>query len=51
MNQAEYARWSERAREYGLRVVEDSKVVEQSRQLFYYATDMMSNHKQEKTNV
>lgn len=43
MNDEEYVKWSERARVYGLQVSQDDKVVEQNRQLFYYAVGMRSN--------
>jgi len=35
MDQDEYVKWSERAREYGLQVTKDDGVVEQNRRLFY----------------
>lgn len=37
MNNAEYIKWSERAREYGLVVTKDDGVVEQNWKLFYHA--------------
>ena len=40
MNDEEYVKWPERAREYGLQVTKDDGVVEQNRQLFYQAGQM-----------
>jgi len=40
MDQNEYTKWSKRALEYGCRVAQDDKIVEQNRQLFYKAFDM-----------
>ncbi len=40
MDNTEYVRWSERAREYGLMMSQDEEVVEQNRQLFYTAGQM-----------
>ena len=37
MNDEEYMKWSERAREYGVNVSRDDNVVKQNRQLFYKA--------------
>ncbi len=37
MNNEEYLKWSEEAREYGLQVTKDDGVVEQNRRLFYKA--------------
>jgi glycosyltransferase involved in cell wall biosynthesis len=43
MDQDEHAKWSKRARKYGLQVSQDDKVVEQNRQLFHYTVGMRSN--------
>jgi len=43
MDQDEHAKCSKRAREYGLQVSQDDKVVEQNRQLFHYAVGMRNN--------
>jgi glycosyltransferase involved in cell wall biosynthesis len=37
MENAEYIKWSERARAYGLGVSRNDETVEQNRQLFYHA--------------
>jgi len=50
MENSEYLKWSERVREYGIQVTHNDKVVEQNRQLFYKAVDMMNNS-QKKMNV
>lgn len=41
MDQYEHAKWSKRAREYGIQVTKDDGVVEQNRQLFYKAVGMV----------
>jgi len=51
MNNLEYMKWSDRAREYGFQMTKDDKVVEQNRQLFHYAVGMMRKRGQEKMNV
>ena len=45
MDNTEYVKWSERAWEYGLQVTKDDGVVEQNRQLFQRAVNMMSNNR------
>lgn len=51
MDGKEYVKWSERAREYGVRVTKDDKTVEQNCQLFHHAVGMMSNRRQGEMNV
>lgn len=41
MNDEEFVKWSERAKEYGLQVTKDDGVVEQNRQLFYKAMGLL----------
>lgn len=48
MDQDEHAKWSKRAREYGLQVSQDDKVVEQNRQFFQHVLGVMSNNRPEK---
>jgi glycosyltransferase involved in cell wall biosynthesis len=50
MDQDEYAGWSRLTRKYGIQKTQDDKVVEQNRQLFYYAASV-TNNRQEKINV
>lgn len=51
MDQNEYAKWSRMAKEYGIKVTQDDKIVEQNRQLFYHNVSMMNSRSQEKMNV
>lgn len=45
MDGEEYLKWSERAREYGIQISKDDKVVEQNRQLFQHAVGVMRNNR------
>ena len=40
MNNEEYVKWSERAREYGIGITKDDGVVERNQQLFYKVGQM-----------
>jgi len=51
MNSEEYVKLCERARDKGIQILQDEKVVEENRRLFYHAVSVMSKNRWGKSNV
>ena len=51
MDDEEYTRYSENARQYGQQSLKNTAVVEQNKKLFNQAKDKMNNNKKDNVNV